>query len=42
MRLVFLAQLFRVRLQLKFKKNSRVDLAASTPASGVQFAGPPT
>jgi SRSO17 transposase len=42
MRLVFLAQLFRVRLQLKFKKNSRVDLAASTPASGVQFAGPQT
>ena len=28
-RLVFLAQLFLVRLQIKFKKNSRVDLAAS-------------
>jgi SRSO17 transposase len=31
-RLVFLAQLFLVRLQIKFKKNSRVDLAASAPA----------
>jgi SRSO17 transposase len=29
MRLVFLAQLFLTRLQIKFKKNSRVDLAAS-------------
>jgi len=38
MRLVFLAQLFLVRLQLKFKKKPRLDLAASTPASGVQFA----
>ena len=32
MRLVFLAQLFLLRLQIKFKKNSRVDLAASPPA----------
>ena len=32
MRLVFLAQLFLVRLQIKFKKNSRVDLAAGAPA----------
>src|ERR1022692_2928083 len=31
-RLVFLAQLFLVRLQIKFKKNSRVDLAPSAPA----------
>ena len=32
MRLVFLAQLFLVRLQIKFKKNSHVDLAPSAPA----------
>ena len=32
MRLVFLAQLFLLRLQTKFKKNSRADLAASPPA----------
>jgi SRSO17 transposase len=32
MRLVFLAQLFLLRLQTKFKKNSRVDPAASPPA----------
>ena len=32
MRLVFLAQLFLLRLQRKFKKNSRVDLAASALA----------
>jgi len=31
-RLVFLAQLFLVRLQIKFKKNSRVDLASSAAA----------
>jgi SRSO17 transposase len=31
-RLVFLAQLFLVRLQIKFKKNSRVDLASSASA----------
>jgi len=32
MRLVFLAQLFLVRLQIKFKKNARVDLAAGAVA----------
>ena len=32
MRLVFLAQLFLLRLQIKFKKNSRVDLAAGALA----------
>jgi SRSO17 transposase len=32
MRLVFLAQLFLLRLQIKFKKNSRVDPAAGAPA----------
>jgi SRSO17 transposase len=40
MRLVFLAQLFLRRLQIKFKKNSGVDSAASTPADGVQFSAP--
>jgi len=38
MRLVFLAQLFLRRLQIKFKKNSGVDLAASAPTDGVQFS----
>ena len=38
MRLVFLAQLFLLRLQIKFKKNSRVDPAASPLAHGVQFS----
>jgi SRSO17 transposase len=33
MRLVFLAQLFLLRLQIKFKKNSGVDLAPSAPAN---------
>jgi SRSO17 transposase len=33
MRLVFLAQLFLLRLQRKFKKNSRVDLAAGALAN---------
>jgi len=42
MRLVFLAQLFLIRLQIKFKKNSRVDLAASAPVNGVQFSGSQT
>ena len=42
MRLVFLAQLFLIRLQIKFKKNSRVDLAASSPVNGVQFSGSQT
>ncbi len=32
MRLVCLAQLFLLRLQVKFKKSSRLDVAASTPA----------
>jgi len=44
MRLVFLAQLFLIRLQIKFKKNSCIDLATSAPVDGVQFsrAQPPT
>jgi len=33
MRLVFLAQLFLVRLQAKFKKNARADLAPSAPVN---------
>ena len=33
MRLVFLAQLFLLRLQIKFKKNSRVDVAAGAIAN---------
>ena len=33
MQMVFLAQLFLVRLQIKFKKNSHVDLAAGAPAN---------
>jgi SRSO17 transposase len=42
MRLVFLAQLFLIRLQIKFKKNSRLDLAASPALNGVQFSGAQT
>ena len=42
MRLVFLAQLFLLRLQIKFKKNSRVDLAASAPVNGMQFSAAQT
>lgn len=42
MRLVFLAQLFLVRLQIKFKKNSCVDLAASAAVNGVQFSAAQT
>ena len=42
MRLVFLAQLFLIRLQIKFKKNSRVDLAPSPPVDGVQLSGDQT
>jgi SRSO17 transposase len=42
MRLVFLAQLFLLRLQIKFKKNSCVDLAASAPVNGVQFSAAQT
>jgi SRSO17 transposase len=38
MRLVFLAQLFLLRLQLKFKKNAGVDLAPGAPVNGVQFS----
>src|SRR5439155_12010393 len=42
MRLVFLAQLFLIRLQSKFKKNSRVNLAPSAPVDGVQLSGAQT
>src|SRR5664279_2998056 len=42
MRLVFLAQLFLIRLQIKFKKNACIDLAASAPAHGAEFSGPKT
>jgi SRSO17 transposase len=42
MRLVFLAQLFLLRLQIKFKKNACVDPASSTPAPGVQFSATQT
>lgn len=42
MRLVFLAQLFLLRLQIKFKKNACVDPASSTPAHGVQFSATQT
>ena len=38
MRLVFLAQLFLVRLRLKFKKNSRADPAPSPAAHRMDFA----
>jgi len=38
MRLVFLAQLFLLRLQIKFKKNAGVDLAPGAPVNGVQFS----
>ena len=42
MRLVFLAQLFLLRLQIKFKKNSSVDLAPSSTADRELFSGPKT
>jgi len=42
MRLVFLAQLFLLRLQIKFKKNSGIDLAASAPVNGVHFSAAQT
>ena len=42
MRLVFLAQLFLLRLQIKFKKNSCVDAATSAPVNGVQFSSAQT
>jgi len=38
MRLVFLAQLFLVRLRLKYKKNSGADLAASAAVNRMEFA----
>ena len=38
MRLVFLAQLFLLRLRKKLKKNSRLNLAASPPAHRVESA----
>src|SRR5258708_4443743 len=41
-RLVFLAQLFLIRLQIKFKKNACLDLAASAPAAGGQLSAAQT
>jgi SRSO17 transposase len=42
MRLVFLAQLFLVRLQLKYKKNAGADAAASTTVNRMEPAGSET
>lgn len=42
MRLVFLAQLFLVRLRLKYKKNSGADPAASAAVNRMEFAGSET
>jgi SRSO17 transposase len=42
MRLVFLAQLFLVRLRLKFKKNSGTDPAPSAPVNRMELAGSET
>ena len=42
MRLVFLAQLFLVRLQLKYKKNAGADAAASTAVNRMEPAGSKT
>ena len=42
MRLVFLAQLFLVRLRLKYKKNSRANPAASPAVNRMEFAGSET
>ena len=42
MRLVFLAQLFLVRLRLKLKKNSGVDPVASAAVNRMEFAGAKT
>lgn len=42
MRLVFLAQLFLVRLRLKYKKNSGADSAASAAVNRMEFAGSET
>ena len=39
MRLVFLAQLFLVRLRLKYKKNSGADAAASAAVNRMESAG---
>jgi SRSO17 transposase len=41
-RLVFLAQLFLLRLRLKYKKNSGADAAASEAANRMEFAGSKT
>jgi SRSO17 transposase len=41
-RLVFLAQLFLLRLRLKYKKNSGADAAASQTANRMEFAGSET
>jgi SRSO17 transposase len=41
-RLVFLAQLFLVRLRLKYKKNSGADLAPSAAVNRMEFAGSQT
>lgn len=41
-RLVFLAQLFLVRLRLKYKKNSRANPAASPAVNRMEFAGSET
>ena len=42
MRLVFLAQLFLLRLQIKFKKNAGVNPASSSAAHGVQLSATQT
>jgi SRSO17 transposase len=42
MRLVFLAQLFLVRLRLKYKKNSDADPAPSAAVDRMEFAGSKT
>jgi SRSO17 transposase len=42
MRLVFLAQLFLVRLRLKYKKNSSANPAPSAAVNRMEFAGPKT
>jgi SRSO17 transposase len=39
MRLAFLAQLFLVRLRLKYKKNAGADVVASTPVTRMEPAG---
>lgn len=42
MRLVFLAQLFLVRLRLKYKKSPEPDAAASSPTDRMESSGSPT